>query len=315
MRVRALLITTLLCTTAIAAERALVEAIVVRVNDRILTTRDIARRIDERAGELGRPLVAADLTALFQDITEDLCILERAAELRITVDEPEVDSAIARLREQNQVQDDAAFEESLRNMGMTREQLRTRVQENILVNRLLAREVSRPQVTDEELKRRYTRDKEFFRIPAQVKLEHIIFSVGSEPGDEDRALASARRLAAAARSTDSFLALVTTEVDAGRATGGDLGMVAVPDLRQEVASAVANLKPGEISEPFRTPAGIHVVRLLEYVEQSVRPFAEVAEQLRLREEEERYRSHISAIVDGLKKRYVIEVHPELIQLP
>lgn len=298
-----------------AAERTLVEAIVVRVNDRILTTRDIERRLEERVGELRRPLVAADLTALLQDITEDLCILERAAELRITVDDPEIDNAVARLREQNQVKDDADFEESLRNMGMTREQLRTRVQENIMVNRLLAREVARPQVTDEELKRRYARDQERYRIPAQIRLEHIIFAVGNEPGDEDRALASARRLAAAARSTDSFLDLVTSEVDAGRATGGDLGLVAVPDLRQEVAAAVASLKPGEISEPFRTPAGIHVVRLADRIAASVRPFAEVAEELRLREEEERYRSHISAIVEGLKKRYVIEVHPELIQLP
>lgn len=301
-----------LSVPALAGDRTLVEGIVVRVNDRILTTRDVARRLEERAGELGRPLRAEDVQALLREITEDLCLLERAAELKLEVDEQEVDGAIDRLREQNQVRDEKAFEESLRNMGMTRDQLRSRVHDNILVNRLLSREVQRPAVTEEELKRRYAREQERYRLPERVRLEHIILTVGSDAGDEERVLATARRLAAAARTSGDFLTLVKAEVDAGRATGGDLGLVAVPDLRQEVATAVAGLKPGEVSEPFRSSAGIHVVRLGERLDPSVKPFPEVADELRIREEEERYRGHISGIVDDLKKRYVVETHPELV---
>lgn len=298
-----------------AGERVLVEGIVVRVNDRILTTRDVARRIDERAGELGRPLTAEDLQVLLREMTEDACLLERAKELKIEVDDQEVDNAVARLREQNQVQDEAAFEESLRAMGMTRDQLRSRVRDNITMNRLLSREVKRPEVTEEELKRRYQKDLDRYRLPERVHLEHIIFPVGSAAGDEERVLAAARRLAAAARASGDFLALVKAEVDAGAATGGDLGLVAVPDLRREVAAAVAGLKPGEVSEPFRSAAGVHVVRLKARVDPSVKPFNEVVEELRFREEEERYRSHIANIVANLKTRYIVEVHPELLALP
>ncbi|HPC83510.1 MAG TPA: peptidyl-prolyl cis-trans isomerase [Thermoanaerobaculaceae bacterium] len=315
---RALVVLTFLaflCNPLAAAERVLVEGIVVRVNDRIFTTRDVARRIDERAGELGRPLTAEDLEALLTQITEDACLLERANELKINVDDQEVDGALQRLREQNQVLDERAFEESLRNMGMTREQLRARVRENIVINRLLSREVRRPAVTEEELKRRYASEIDRYRLPERVHLEHAILPVGKDAGDEERALASARRLAAAARTTGDFLAVVKEEVEAGRATGGDLGLVAVPDLRREVAQAVAGLKPGEVSEPFRSPSGVHVVRLRARLEPGVRPFAEVAEELRFREEEERYRSHITQIVEGLRTRYVIEVHPELVALP
>ena len=128
-------------------------------------------------------------------------------------------------------------------------------------------------------------------------------------------MASARRFVAAARASGTFQTLVNEEVEAGRGIGGDLGVVAVPDLRQEVAAAVATLKPGEISEPFRTPTGIHVVRLVERLAATTKPFNEVADELRYREEEERYRSHISGIVGDLKKRYVVENHPELLNLP
>lgn len=310
----ALIALSFLSTPLTAGERVLVEGIVVRVNDRILTTRDVALRIGERAGELGRPLTADDLQALLRELTEDVCLIERAHELKIEADDQEVESAIARLREQNQVQDDRAFEESLRTMGMTRDQLRARIRDNIVMNRLLSREVKRPAVTEEELKRRYQSERERYRVPERVHLEHIIFTVGSESGDEERVLAAARRLAAAARTTGDFLSLVKAEVETGKATGGDLGLVAVPDLRREVAAVVAGLAPGEISEPFRSGAGVHVVRLRARVDAAVKPFPEVAEELRAREEE-RYRSHITEIVEGLRKRYVVEVHPELVTLP
>lgn len=306
---------TLLGATTLVAERTLVEGIVIRVNERILTTRDMARRIAERSGEVGHPLSVQEAQALVREVTDDLCLLERAIELKVEVEDQDVDEAIARLREQNQVKDDAAFAESLKAMGITMEQLRARVHDNIVINRLLSREVPRPQVTEAELKGRYSRDEERYRIPERVHLEHIILAVGTDPGEEERTLANARRLLAAARASGAFQTLVNEEVEAGRGIGGDLGVVAVPDLRQEVATAVATLKPGEISEPFRTPTGIHVVRLVERIPASTKPFDEVANELRYREEEERYRSHISGIVEGLKKRYIVENHPELLNLP
>lgn len=305
----------LLCTTTLAAERTLVEGIVIRVNERILTTRDMARRIAERSGEAGHALSVQEAQALVREITDDLCLLERAIELKVEVEDQDVDEAIGRLREQNQVKDDAAFAESLKVMGITIEQLRARVHDNIVINRLLSREVPRPQVTEAELMGRYTRDAARYQIPERVHLEHIILAVGSSPGEEERVLASARRLVAAARASGAFQTLVSEEVEAGRGIGGDLGVVAVPDLRQEVASAVAPLKPGEITEPFLTPTGIHIVRLVERFPATTKPFSEVADELRYREEEERYRSHISDIVGDLKKRYVVENHPELINLP
>jgi peptidyl-prolyl cis-trans isomerase SurA len=305
----------LLLATNLSAERTLVEGIVVRVNDRILTTRDIARRIDERAAEMGHPLNAEEIQGLTREAVDDLCLLERAAELKMEVDDQEVDSALTRLREQNQVKDDKDFEVILKSMGLTRDQLRARVSENIIINRLMSKEVPRPTVTEEELKQRYAREPERYRIPEKVQLEHIILSVGTADGEEERVLADARRLVAAARASGSFLTLVKEETDAGRGTGGDLGSVAVQDLRPEVAAAVKTLKAGEIAEPFRTPSGVHVVRLVERFATTLKPFSDVVEELRYREEDERYRSHITGIVDGLKKRYVVEIHPELVPLP
>ena len=301
----------ILATAAAAAERHLVEGIVVRVNDRILTTTDIRDRAKEQAAETGKPVTPDQYPALIQEAADEMCMLERAKELKLEVSSEELNAAIQQLREQNHVPDDAAFEKQLHDLGLTVEGLRTRVRDNILVSRLLKHELGDLPITEAELRQRFDREKDKFTIGERVHLEHIVFPVAADKSDEAATLATARRLVAAARSGDDFKALVQQEVKAGRATGGDLGIVLVTDMRSEVRDAIAKLKPGEISDPFESPAGVHVVQVIERFPPTVKPFKEVEDELRNSELAERYRAHLSNVVTELKKRYSIETHPEL----
>jgi parvulin-like peptidyl-prolyl isomerase len=294
-----------------AAERQVIEGIVVRVNDRILTIADMRKRVAERAAETGAQVTAAMYGDLVNEAADDLCLLERATEIKLEISEDEVSAQLKGLREQNRIETDEQFEQTLRGLGLSVEQLRTRMREQMLISRVMQREVGAIPVTEEELRQRYAREKERFAVPEQVRLEHLVFAVGSEPDDADRVMARARQLAAAVRSGRDFSAVIKEETEAGNATGGDLGAVAVPDLRPEVREAVAPLKQGEVADPFRSQVGVHVVRLVERLPAGFRPFAEVAEELRVHEMNDRYRAKVRGVVDGLKKRYVVEVHPEL----
>ena len=296
---------------ASAAEPKLVEGIVVRVNDRILTTTDIRQRAAERAAETGRPILPATYPDLVQQAADELCILERANELKLEVANEEVNAAVQQLREQNNVPDDATFEKTLRSMGLTLEDLKSRLRETILIQRLIKREVGDLPLTEEELRERYTRDKDKFMIGERAHLEHIVVPLATDRSNLDAALAAARRLVSAARASGDFKTLVDQEVSAGHASGGDLGIVVVQDLRPEVREAVANLKVGEISEPFVSSAGVHVVQLLERIPPTPKPFENVVDELRQDELGERYRAHLNAVVTELKKRYIVETHPEL----
>jgi peptidyl-prolyl cis-trans isomerase SurA len=295
----------------IAAQRQLVEGIVVRVNDRILTTADIRQRATERAAEAGKTFPQEAYPDLVQQAADELCILERAAELKLEVSNEEVNGAVQQLREDNHVSDDAAFESMLRGSGLTLESLKARLRDTILIQRLIKREVGDLPITEEELRQRYERDKGKFMIGERAHLEHIVSPVAADRNDLDTGLAAARRLVAAARASGNFKALVEAEVAAGRGSGGDLGIVVIEDLRPEVRDTVAKLKVGEISDPFISKAGIHVVQLIERIPPSPRPFAEMEGQLRQQELDERYRSHINSVVTELKKRFIVETHPEL----
>ncbi|MGD1146496.1 MAG: peptidyl-prolyl cis-trans isomerase [Thermoanaerobaculaceae bacterium] len=312
MRLSAIALSVLIAAAATAGgERRLVEGIVVRVNDRILTTADIRQRANERLAQTGKAVPTEQYPEFIQDTADELCMLERAEELKLEVSSEELNGAIQELREQNHVADDAALEAALHGMGMTLDGLRARIHDNMLVNRLLRKEVGDLPITEEELRQRYEREKKEFMIGERVHLEHIVFSIGPERGDEELELAAARRMVAATRSGGEFKTLVQKEVATGHGTGGDLGTVQTTDMRPEVRDVVAKLKPGEASDPFISPAGVHVVRLVERIPPMAKPFSEVEEELRQRELSDRYRSHLASVVTELKKRYVVEVHPEL----
>ncbi len=306
---------TLLLGLAAAAERHLVEGIVVRVNDRILTTRDMRLRMVERAAETGQPVQPAEYERFVAETTDELCLLERAAELKMDVTKEEVDEALAQLREDNRLTDDQAFRAMLEATGITEKQLRDRLRDTILVRRVLAREIGSLPITEEELRQRYEREKDSFAMPARVHLQHIVLPLAADRRDHATKRARLERLAAAVRAGADFLILVEREVAGGEAVGGDLGEVALPDLRPEVLQAVEGLQPGQLAGPFESPAGLHLVYLVARLAPATKPFEQVARELRERELTERHYRRLTSIVADLKTRYVVETHPEYLTHP
>lgn len=296
-----------------AAPREVVEGIAVRVNDRIVTVSEMRLRLSERRNETGRDLTPEQLIAVLDDTADELCLLERATELKIDVTSEDVTRAVQQLREDNRVADDAQFDEMLKASGMTRERLRQRIRDTLTVNYVLSREVGNVPITEEELRQRYNRDREYFRMPEKAHLYHVVFNLNADRSDLDQRMQDARRFVAAARAGSDFLVLTEEEMRRGGATGGDLGVLALTDLRSEVLEAVSSLKVGETSEPFASPAGIHVVSLVERIPAGYRPFEDVIEEVREQEMGQRYRAKLDEIVERLKKRFVVETFPELLQ--
>jgi len=300
-----------LAAVAIGAERQLVEGIVVRVNERILTIQDMRDRIREKQAEAGTKVPPEMYPIVVREAADELVLLERAEELKLSVEEKEVDAALAQLKAGNKVTDDATFEKMLVEAGISITQLRERLRDTILINRVLTKELGSFEITEEELRQRYEREKDSFMMPPKVHIAHVVYQTAADPAAQAAVVERARRLIAAARSGSDFLTLAQEEAAAGGAVGGDLGVLALDDLRSEVRDAAEKLAPGEISEPFESPAGLHVVMLIDRIPAAPRPFAEVKDSLRDAELSERYRSRLGSVVENLKQRYVVEVRPEL----
>ncbi len=62
--------------------------------------------------------------------------------------------------------------------------------------------------------------------------------------------------------------------------GGDLGWLKKGSISKQFTDKVFNMKPGDVSEPFETPFGFHVVKVIDEPKTIKRPFKAVSGDIR-----------------------------------
>ncbi len=296
------------------AERTVLEGILARINDRIITVTDFKERLAQELSQRPSPPTGEDLTkfanGLFQSMVDEQVLLERAQEKRLTVEDKDVDNAIAQLREENHLEDDAAFKEALQSAGLTEEGLRERYRQNLLLQRTVQSEVKPTEITMEEIRKEYEKEKERFRVPEMVELEQLFFPVAEDDSDREAVLGRARGLVSRVRSG----ADLTAEATLAGLEVKNLGSIPVSDLRPELGQAVADLEIGGLTDPISTAGGYQVIRLVARNAAGYKPFEEVSELLRRRISQQRYHAQTQGLVEQLRKSYLVETHPELLPI-
>lgn len=132
----------------------------------------------------------------------------------------------------------------------------------------------RVSVTDEEIERAYGRLKDEFRRDESATIQLVTFRPEIMAADSSRIAALADSLATAARAADAdFAELAERHSDDGTTAelGGDMGWIDPAVMHPTFAAALARLEPGQVSEPFLTPFGWHVVRLENRSEEDGEP--------------------------------------------
>jgi parvulin-like peptidyl-prolyl isomerase len=311
---------------AIAASAAtlsaaqLVEAIVIRVGDRVITRTQYARRLHDGFTEIDQtaPSRAEAATKkeelrknLANDMIAELLIKDRADRLGLTVTADDIKEAMNRLKDQYGIKTDAEFDESLKKSGMTRADMETRLRDTILMNKVFGRELrSREELGDKELRDRYDREKERFRLPERARLREIIVVKPDDAAKVEAARQRANELAAQARTGD-FAALATTSSDAGtKVHGGDLGEVARGELLPDLDKAVFNSTSGSVLGPIETKSGWHILKVESRLPSEVPAFESVKDRLRKDASDDAWQRDYKAYIDRLRKDAYIQINEQ-----
>lgn len=116
-----------------------------------------------------------------------------------------------------------------------------------------------------------------FEMPAQTRARHILVDKG-----EPESLQKAKDLLTQLRAGASFeeLAKANSTDQGSAARGGDLGFFGAGKMVKPFEDALNKLsKPGDLSEPVESQFGYHIIRLEERQDKTLRPYADVREQL------------------------------------
>jgi peptidyl-prolyl cis-trans isomerase SurA len=135
----------------------------------------------------------------------------------------------------------------------------------------------------------------------QTHARHILIKTNeltSESDARSRLLQLKERLENGAK----FEELARQYSDDGSASkGGDLGWINPGDTVPEFERAMDELKPGEISQPVRSPFGLHLIQVLERRDQDVtqeRQKLQARQAIRERKAEEAFQDWVRQIRDS-----------------
>jgi peptidyl-prolyl cis-trans isomerase SurA len=294
------------------AERVIVEGVLVRVNERIVTISDFTERVRQELTQMPTQPNNEELreftNMLLDEMVSELVLLERAQEKRLNIEDERVDEAIENLRKENNLEDDQAWDEALASSGMTVDTLRERYRRSMLLQRAVQGEVRPVEITEEELRRQYELEKENYRVPAKVDLEQVYLAdEGSNSAELSR---RARGIVDRVRSGADFKA----EATLAGAELQELGAIPADDCRPELKRALEPLKDGDLTDPLIITGGIQIVRLVKRIPAGYQPFEEVAEGIRRQRSAETYEGQTRGLVEKLRNQYLVEVHQEYLDV-
>jgi parvulin-like peptidyl-prolyl isomerase len=293
------------------ARAELVERVVARVNDRIITESDLDYRVAHTRVDPSAHVdpLQVRLSALEQLIQQKL-VDDKADALNIQIAPEEVADAVDRVKQQYGLSSDEQFDRALEANGVTRDALREQLRETLLTNKLLAREVP-INLTDDALRTEYERLKEdHYAIPERAHVSEIL--VRFDPGSEESLSAARKKIEEASRriAAGTPFADVARDFSEGpaREKGGDLGIVSKGDLTPELDRAIFG--PSKPLEAVQTRDALYLLSVTDHQPVSYRPFDEVKDEIRTKMSEEIYEKKFSEYLKGLRKASFVKIFDE-----
>jgi peptidyl-prolyl cis-trans isomerase SurA len=261
----------LLAQTAAPSAVVLVDRIVAVVNSEVITSREVAERVKavtQQLSQQGTPLPPADVLQkqVLERMIVDRLQIQLAKETALRVDDLQLDRTVARVAESNKMSL-TEFRHTLERDGIQFDKFREEIRNEIMLSRLREREVdNRIVVTDNEIDYFLSQQGASQATASEYDLAHILLRLPDQASPEqvDKQRARAEQVLLQLREGADFAKLAVSYSDAPDALqGGAMGWRSRDRLPELFAHALNGMKPGEVSGIIRSPAGFHVIKLVD----------------------------------------------------
>ena len=249
-----------------------VDRIIAVVNDEAITAFELRARLAKVENQLrGQNVQLPPRDVLERQLLErmitDRVQLQFAKETGLRISDIELDAAMRRIAEGNRLSLQE-FRAALEKDGIPWAKFREEIREEIVLSRLRDREVeSRTVVSDGEIDNYLANPDQGDNVGnIEVQTAHIVLRVPEQASPDQLMRIGARAQAALdqLRRGENFAKVAATYSDAPDGlSGGAMGTRPLDRLPALYADAIKKLKPGEVSDILRSPAGFHIVKLID----------------------------------------------------
>lgn len=261
----------LLAQSALPNQAVLVDRIVAVVNSEVITSREIDARVKTVTQQLrqqGTQLPPQDVLQrqVLERLIMDRLQLQLAKETALRVDDLQLDRTVARVAESNKMPL-TEFRRALERDGVQFERFREEIRSEIILSRLREREVdARIAVSDNEIDYFLSQQETSQTAASDYNLAHILLRLPDQasPEQAEKQRVRGEQVLLQLREGADFAKLAVSFSDAPDALqGGAMGWRPRDRLPELFAQALEGMKPGEVSALMRSPAGFHVLKLVD----------------------------------------------------
>jgi peptidyl-prolyl cis-trans isomerase SurA len=249
----------------------LLDRVAAVVNDGIVLRSDVEAQLQlvtQRIQQQGQQLPPRNV--LRQQVLERLVLqelqLQRADRLGIRVPDEAVNQTLSDVAARNNIKF-SDLPAVLESQGLDYRDYRDEVRREMTMQALRQRDVlARVYVSPREVDQCITKRKASPNADNEFNLAHILVAIPSTADERQIAERTSRAQAVyeRARQNEDFGQLAITYSDSGTALeGGALGWRKAGQLPSFVADIIPGMQAGDVTEPIRTPSGLHIFKVLE----------------------------------------------------
>lgn len=316
------------------SDESVVEEIVARVNNSIITRADMRRSLEQLKSEVRQENpVGADAIIkehekdLLRDQIDQQLLIQKADQLNISAD-TEVVKRLDEIRKQMKAESMEDVEKAAQAQGVSFEEFKQNLKNSIVTQRVIGDEVgSHINVTQQEIQQYYDQHKSEMERPEQVRLSEILVStqkaapVKTAKGDTAlpeapdpevvaKAEAQANAIYEQLQKGAKFDDVAKKSSDGPTAAvGGDLEYFKRNTLSKELEEKVFAMKPGQYTSPLRTNQGFVILEVTEYQAAGIPALKDVENQIHQRIYMEKMQPALREYLTKLREDAYIDIKP------
>ena len=302
-----------------AADAIVVDRIVAVVNDDLITLYDLNKNLqpyEENIKALGYT-PERERETLFKLRTD---LLKRMVDRKLTdqvikrnnieVSEQEIDTALERLKESRSLTDED-LRTGLAQQGLTLEEYRKNIKQQLLRNKLVNREIkSKIVITEDDIKIYYDTHSEKYAGQKKYHIWNIFIRLPESADQSTKGLVldKMETVITQLKQGRTFESLAAEDSDSPMdPQGADLGLFRLDELSPQLQKAVGVMKAGDFSPILKTDMGYQIIYVQKIAETDAKSLAKVKSEIQDALYNETVDNKFQAWIEELRKRSHIKI--------
>ena len=302
---------------AITPHGTVVEDIVVRVNDQIISRSDVERQqqqINQAAAQANasKDQIASEQKNMLRDMIDQQLLLSRAKEMSLNVD-ADVIRQLDEIRKKNSFSSMDELKSAAQKEGVNFEDFQAQIRNQLLTQMVVRDEVGRRlQVTQGDQKKYYEEHKQEFTQPEQIRLSEILIPIGetASPAEIAQAETKANDVKAQLSKGGDFADLAKKYSGGpSAAKGGELGVFKRGDLAKVLEDQTFDLKAGDSTAPIRTRQGFVILKVTAHDTAGPAAMKDVEPQIEEAMYMQQMQPALRAYLTKLRENFYVDIQP------